>query len=148
MIDVEAVSVGKDLAKVYKSLDKVGRGGLRKELRKQLGAVSKPVRTTIRDSERDTLPSGMSKYARLPTQTVSVTVTGAQVNIKQRRAGSDLWALNKGRLRHPVFGNFKRWVTQRIRPGMWTTPLTEAQDGMRRDLIDTMKSFVERETNQ
>jgi hypothetical protein len=75
---------------------------------------------------------------------------GARVWLDRSRiepkARNVLNQLNKdGRLRHPVFGNRKRWVNQRSRAGWWTgivaarTPRMRAEiervlDDVRRDL--------------
>lgn len=71
--------------------------------------TTRPLRATVADAVRLSVRTGASP--------------GARVWIDRSALPSDLrnmpWVMNSanGRIRHPVFGNKKRWVNQ------WTTPL-------------------------
>lgn len=103
-----------------------------RELSKSLGRyirlAAKPVgeRTLLRGAGGLPRSGGLSD--RISEGRVSVSVrTGAGtagVDIRlQNREGDDLTGLDKGEVRHPVFaqpGWQPRWVTQRIRAGLFT----------------------------
>lgn len=50
---------------------------------------------------------------------------GARIWIDKSRLPDDVknmpWLINDGRVRHPVFGNRRRWATQWARPSGWWT---------------------------
>jgi len=120
IIDTGMVHV-KDL---QAKLDKAAKGEVKKRLRKALANSTKQLRREIVEAEREYLPSGMQKkYLPLPALTFKVTGDVIEVGLKQRKAGTDMKALNRGIVRHPLFGMRAHWYEQGITPGMWTVPL-------------------------
>lgn len=51
-----------------------------------------------------------------------------QVSATGRREGRDVASLNRGVLRHPLFGNRKRWYPQLVRRGLVDEPIDRARD--------------------
>ncbi|MGW3166983.1 hypothetical protein ACWC9Q_29815 [Streptomyces sp. NPDC001142] len=55
---------------------------------------------------------------------------GARVWMDRARLPADLWnmpwVIESGRVRHPVFGNRRRWVTQWARPTGWWSRTVQA----------------------
>lgn len=147
MTDLQIIETSsKKIGVVYARLEKLGRGDLRKQLRKELAASSKPARMKVRDMEKDYLPSGMDKkYTKIPTQTLNVSKTGVSMVWKQRRTNSDLKALDRGRLRHPLFGNRKFWYEQSIPAGMWSKSIDKVAPGVIRDTGEALDNYVKRE---
>lgn len=121
----------------------------RKEVVKQLkGEIRKPlpeVRKAIRRRALDTLPKrgGLNRWVARTRVLGQVRVTGRGVEIKlvgrrKSQAGtSDLKRLDRGRIRHPTFGQRGKgmWHTQAVRPGYFTDPAAE---------IDQWREAVER----
>lgn len=108
--------------KLYESLDRVGQRELRNELRRSLAATTKASRVRIRDGERAYLPrrgGAQKRFVRIPTQTMGTSGHEVSVKLTQKRKRSDMQALNRGILRHPVYGNRKVWKVTNIRRGMW-----------------------------
>ncbi|HEV2778544.1 MAG TPA: hypothetical protein VGX25_04015 [Actinophytocola sp.] len=53
--------------------------------------------------------------------------------------------MNKGRWRHPVFGNVEVWVTQTVSPDEWfDQPARQGGPGARDKAIDTVGDYVEK----
>lgn len=135
-----------DFKKVYESLDKVGQGMLRKQLRRELGAASKKARMRVRDSEREFFPAAMrKKYARVPVQAIGTTGHNISLKWRQRLKGTDYQALNRGRLRHPLFGNRKFWYNQPIPAGFFTDSVEKEMPQMRSELVENLTNIIERE---
>lgn len=53
--------------------------------------------------------------------TIKVSATG-------KRESRDMAALNRGTLRHPLFGNRRHWYVQRVRRGLVDEPIDRARD--------------------
>lgn len=89
---------------------------LRKELYAGLNRVTKPVREDMKASIGPSLPSrgGLAALvmARASLTTSATSGRHAGVRIRARHKDYDLKRLNAGRLRHPVFGNRRVWVSQ------------------------------------
>lgn len=87
--------------------------------------TTRPLRSTIAEAVR-----------------ISVRLTGnpsARVWIDRGRLPSDIPMgvvnrLNEGRLRHPVFGNKRRWVQQTAPPLWWDKTVRAHQDRMTREV--------------
>lgn len=147
MVDVSAfrllVSGRTDIAKEVAKLQRLERANLRKELRAAMASASKPARMRVKADEMAFLPkrNGMAKkYAHVPTQTYSVSGDQVSMKWKQHRKGSDLESLNRGRIRHPLFGHKRTWYNQAITPGMWSLSVKKEGapivDDMTRQLIE------------
>ncbi|MFC7892681.1 hypothetical protein [Streptomyces sp. NPDC057381] len=83
--------------------------------------TTRPLRATLAQGIRISVRSGSSP--------------GARIWIDKSRLPDDVknmpWVINDGRVRHPVFGNRKRWATQWARPsGWWTKTITNGTPRM------------------
>jgi hypothetical protein len=126
---------------VARRLREVGDKGLRKELHAGLNRATKPMKAAIRSSAERNLPAsgGLNRLvarSRLSTSTKigrnpAVRVTGAL-------SGHDLKAMDRGRLRHPVFGNRRAWVNQKIRPRWFTDAATGEVPAARREIVQVL----------
>lgn len=53
--------------------------------------------------------------------------------------GMDLWSLDRGRLRHPLFGNRRHWYQQSVKPGWWSQSLQRAADDeVKREILQAL----------
>ncbi|MGW4703268.1 hypothetical protein [Streptomyces sp. NPDC004285] len=63
---------------------------------------------------------------------------GARVWVDKAALPSDLRnmaaVINEGRIRHPVYGNRRRWATQWASPPWWTTTVARHQPRMRAEV--------------
>lgn len=110
-------------------------GELPKKLKKGLTTLGPPAKKAVQE-ETQRLPSG---YRTLLAKAVRVRVradlgfTTAGVSVVTHATGKerrrDIPAINRGRLRHPVYGHRKRkWVTQRVQPGFWDDAMDTVSD--------------------
>jgi len=54
----------------------------------------------------------------------------------------DLNSLDRGRLRHPLFGNRDHWYSQAVPPGWFTAPMRSHVDGVRREVLRAVDEVV------
>ncbi|MFF8980176.1 hypothetical protein ACF08A_25610 [Streptomyces cellulosae] len=78
--------------------------------------TQRPLRATLAGGVRISVRSGGSP--------------GARVWMDRSRLPADMrnmpWVIEAGRVRHPVFGNRRRWVTQWARPSGWWSRTVDA----------------------
>lgn len=78
--------------------------------------TQRPLRASLAGGVRISVRSGASP--------------GARVWMDRARLPEDVrnmpWVIENGRVRHPVFGNRRRWVTQWARPSGWWSRTVEA----------------------
>ncbi|MFE0699117.1 hypothetical protein [Streptomyces sp. NPDC058872] len=86
--------------------------------------TSRPLRATIADAVRLSVRTGANP--------------GARMWVDKSRLPSDLRnmasVINEGRIRHPVFGNRRRWVTQWASPPWWDTTVNRHKPRMRAEV--------------
>ena len=142
-----------DMDRVAKTLKAAGTKEMRTRLRKIMATETKPLRQKIKQSAKDTLPSkgGLNKWAAVtPAQNTDFREKSAGVRIRMTKKGHDLAALNRGRLRHPLFGNRKFWYQQSIAEGFFTKPVEEDGDALKARIVDALDAYkreIERKVN-
>ena len=74
--------------------------------------------------------SKMGVRTKLNSQSVGVKIVAANAY--------GIAAMNRGRLRHPVFGNTDVWVTQAVEPGWFDEPLQDSAPDIRRAITQAL----------
>ncbi len=134
--------------KVSRALKDAGRGDLRKALNAEMRKGARPLIPQARDSALSTLPTkgGLARQVSKEPMRVSVqtgaTTAGVAIVVGRRRGGAR--SANQGRVRHPVFGNRDRWVTQVVQPGWFDKSLRRKAPDVRRNLDSAVNDFVKR----
>lgn len=142
-VDFE-ISGGAEIARLSKALKDAGRTGLRKELNKGLRDAAKPLIVKSRAEAQRRLPrrGGLAaKIAKAP-QRVAVRLDGVSIVAGKRRSASG--TTNNGTVRHPVFGNRKVWVVQRVTPGWFEAPMRDGAAEVRPELQAAMERIAEK----
>lgn len=133
------ITGAQDFQKLARQLREAGdRGkGLRKELYKRIDAATKPLRDEVKRAEAEQLPrrGGLAKLAVSRRISTSKRNTGRSAGIRLTQKNTPSW--DRGRLRHPVFGNRKVWVSQDIKAGFWSDTLASStsQEMVRRGIL-------------
>lgn len=52
---------------------------------------------------------------------------GLRVSARRGRSGVDVASLDRGRLRHPLFGDREHWYDQKVKPKWWTDAVIVAR---------------------
>lgn len=135
-----------DLRRVSRELDRIGRTDLRRHLTQAVREAGDAAVPLFRQSALGVLPhrGGLGRHVSESRFSVDVRDTAVQV---QAQSDVDLGALNRGRARHPVFGNRKVWVNQLVRPGWWTAAAERARP-LTRQRIDAALARIKHELDR
>jgi hypothetical protein len=125
------------LAKAIKGEGAAGKG-LQKTVRASIRTSAKPLGKFVAVSAGRALPRrggvGYKVAGAAVTVCGNVGSGGISAKLKLRAKGYDLPAMDRGRLRHPVFGNRHVWVTQLVQPKVFTDPFTEGAPAIRQEI--------------
>ena len=134
-----------------KALRQFGEKDLRKELYAGLNRAVKPLTAHVKESTPQFLPT---RYAKELSKSLRVK--------QRRRAGKDpaiflvgsaktrkgkerdLTSLNRGRLRHTLFGDRRNWYDQSVRPDWWDAPIQEDIDDVRREVEKALDNAAQK----
>jgi hypothetical protein len=136
------------LRRLARQLKEAGDRTLARELNKAIRKAVEPLKAELPDSARDTLPSRGGLAER---------VAQSKIGISRRKQGLRLVAKNKyqlkrmdkGSVRHPVFGNTEVWALQFITPGWFTRRAEEHREAIQDEVVaamDSVASQIERGT--
>lgn len=143
------------LYKVAADIRKAGDMDMKRELYRGLNRATKPLKEAVKMAVPTHMPSG---YAPLVSRSIRVrtsiraskakTAITIRATAKGAREKRDLRALDRGLLRHPVFGRTRLvrkgkslvpepnpWAAQGIRPGFFTETLQDNADVVRTELV-------------
>lgn len=167
MRDVRILGTGQ-LLELQRRLRAAGEENLRASMQRRIRRAAEPLRNDLQDSIRhlDIRAEGRKAGNRggpSPTtrplrasiaQAVRISVRttgnpGARVWVDRSAVPPDitmgvLARLNEGRLRHPVFGNRRRWVTQTATPLWWDRPVRQHTPRMEREVARVLNDVRDR----
>jgi hypothetical protein len=134
-----------------KALKELGDKELRTELYKGINRAVKPLTASVKKETATFLPR---RYAFELAKSLRVRA--------RRRAGKnpaiylvgkaktprgkdrDLASLNRGRLRHPLYGNRRYWFDQQVSPNWWDDPLFQGADLVREEIVNVLDDIAKR----
>ena len=167
--DIRILGTGQ-LLDLQRKLRTAGHENLRSNMQRRIRRAAEPLRDDLQDSIRSlniVSPGRKAGKRGGPSPTtrplratiaeairISVRTTGdpgAKVWIDRSRLPPDIKnglikQLDDGRLRHPVFGNRKRWAQQDAPPGWWTKTVRQHTPRMEREVarvVDDVKRRIE-----
>jgi hypothetical protein len=144
------ITGGKEFAALARDLRVAGRTGVRKELYKAVNRSAKPLIADVMKAPPKYLPSG---YAAELGLKVKVRKRGGGASPGVRLVGSaftpggsprELAALNRGHLRHMLFGDAGFWYDQAVRPHFWDEPLEKDAPKVRKELLRAIRDIARR----
>lgn len=160
-LDVRLAGID-DILKLAQQIKATGDKGLGREMAKALNQAVEPVKTAIGASAAETMPSGYAptltaslrhrRSQRAAARQAALRLTTLGEGVKEQR---DLVRLNKGELRHPVFGRSRPtrrgrrqnpWATTRIRPGFHDRGVKDAGPEAEKRLGRVLDDFAARLT--
>ena len=131
---------------VSKRLNDAGNKGkrLKKELRAAILKEAKPVGRFVAVSAGSNLPHRGGLGYTVGGANISVSAGTTSVRMRLKAKGYDLAAIDRGRLRHPVFGNRENWVTQKVKPRLFTEPFKASAPRLRQRIIRATDNVAKR----
>lgn len=127
-------------------LKEAGDKGLRKELMRGIQRSARPLRAAVKEAALRELPSGGGLNRFVADSKVSVrTRSGRNAGIRLvgTKSGHDLKAIDRGKVRHPVFGK-SVWVDQSVDPGWWSQTLADHSDDIRAEIVNVLDDVARR----
>ncbi|WP_406056223.1 hypothetical protein OG462_09070 [Streptomyces sp. NBC_01077] len=145
------------LLDLSRSLRAAGGPRLAQNFTRRIRRAAEPLYTDLQDSIRSTTiqspgrgqgsRGGSSPTTRPLRESIAGAIRlsvrasanpGARLWVDKSRLPSDLRnmaaTINSGRIRHPVYGNRRRWVTQTASPPWWDSVVTRHQPRMRAEV--------------
>lgn len=132
-----------DLRALSTKLRITGQSGLKKNMTKAIRVATLPARQAVKAELRAVMPhrGGLNDWLAQSSIT-SAVLTGAKsagVVVRATKRGHDLPAVNRtGRVRHPVYGNTKRWSSTDVPDHWWEHALEPFGVGVRQALVVSM----------
>lgn len=134
--------------KVAKALKQAGDKELRKELYSAINRATKPLRANAKKSAERNLPKSGGLNKRVARARMSAQRrTGRNPGVKIVAKGMDQFDLmNRGMVRHPVYGNRRRWVNQPIPEAKdwFTEPMQNGAKDVRREIVDAIDDVAKK----
>ncbi|WP_371670028.1 hypothetical protein OG985_21745 [Streptomyces sp. NBC_00289] len=153
--DVRILNTG-SLLELQRRLRAAGGENIRSSMQRRIRRAAEPLKTDlqstmrgldIRSEGRRGRPGGRSPTTRPLRATIADSIRisvrtgsspGATVWIDKGRLPPDLKnmpkVINSGRIRHPVFGNRRRWATQWAQPPWWDSTVRQHTPRMEREV--------------
>ncbi len=124
---------------------------LQANVRKRMRGALNPLKQEIPAAALARLPHSGGYAALLSKATkVEIRITTARsvkadvkVSASGKREGRDVPAVNRGVLRHPVFGDRSRWVRQAVKPQFVDDPVAKAADRVAEAVRDSRDDLAE-----
>lgn len=134
--------------RVAKALRQAGDKELRKELYAGINRATKPLRANARKSAEKNLPKAGGLNKRVARARMSTRrVTGKNPGVKIVAKGMDqLGLMDRGMVRHPVYGNRKKWVNQPIpdAEGWFTQPMEDGKPQAQREIVHSLDDVAKK----
>lgn len=145
-VDIQVYGVGQ-LEDIGRRLKESGDKGLRRDLLRGINRALKPAKAKVKAAALRELPQGgglnrVVASSRIGSRTRTAGRNPA-VFLTGKKSGHDLRSIDRGRLRHPVFGR-PPWVNQEVKPGWWSQTLAGEVPTIRREVIDVMDDVARR----
>lgn len=148
MTDSFQVKGAEKFLRLSKSLKIAGDLEMRRELNRALREVTKPLIAETRAAAEERLPKrgGLNRSVAKAKQRVQIR-TGAKTAGVRIVASGAVRGADAGTVRHPVFGNRKKFVSQTV-PGGWFDKTLEGSAPEVRAEIEAAMSRVERQIRE
>lgn len=141
---MDATRAAEKLDLVASTLRDLQDKGLTRELSKALNRATEELKRDAKDNAGEVLPhrGGLAervKAAKLATRRRSGRNPGLRITAK----GLDqLEAMDRGFVKHPVWGNRDVWVTQEVTPGWFTTPMEDGRVEVARRIDEALDELA------
>lgn len=140
-----------ELRRVAGQIRAEGDRGLAREFAKALEKAVEPVKAAIVASAEEAMPSGYKETLTRSLKHRRTTRTAAReatVRLATHGEGKverrDLSSLNKGILRHPLFGRRSRWYVTKIEPGFYDRAVERAGPAAEKAILAVVDDYAER----
>lgn len=120
---------------------------IKRELAAGIREATAPIKKEAEAELVAVLPSRGGAAADISADTKVVTQRlagragpGIRLRARSRR---NVRRIDRGRLRHPLFGNKGHWFTTNVRPGWFSRPVLDAGDDLRKELSSRLDKVAQ-----
>jgi hypothetical protein len=131
------------------ALRRYGTAGLEKELFDGIERAVQPLVAAVKKSLKTYLPDRYAEAVAVSLVERAVRLAGSNPGVRltasaktRRGKQRDLVSLNKGRLRHPLYGDREWWFDQEVKKGFWDEPLLDESDAVREELVKVLDNIA------
>jgi hypothetical protein len=150
-VDIRVVGA-ESLGALARDLKAAGEKDLRRELLRGIRKAGEPLKAEARQAALDELPkrNGLAELVADSRWSLQ-TRTGRNPTVRIRGTGLinkhgqeiDLRSLNRGRLRHPLFGKRGQWYDQAVPVGWFDRAMERAADnGVRKEIVNVIDAVA------
>lgn len=128
-------------------LKEAGEVDLNRELYKGINDATLLLKEELAASALNTLPhrGGLGRVISESRITISKRSVGKTAGIRVKASsGHDIGAIDRGRVRHPLFGDKSHWYEQAVKPGWWSTPTGRSGLAARRGVDQAMENIKQK----
>ncbi|SRR6266704_3415226 len=123
MADAEAIIdidvTGRDKLKALRLRLKEVEKTFKVDFHAAIRAAVEPLKEEVRQSALSTLPKRGGLAAKVAASTFAVRNKPSSVTFETTNPYA-IKRIDQGTVRHPVFGNRKAWVIEKVEPGFWS----------------------------
>lgn len=143
---MDIVVTGADeFATLARRLKEAGAKDLRRELYAGINRAVRPLTADVKNTLEEDLPGRYADIVRADFR-VKTRRRGAGANpaifLIGQAGNHDVRSLDRGRLRHPLFGNRRHWYNQQIPLGFWSQTLTRGAPRVRQELVEAIRKVA------
>lgn len=134
------------LSKRLRAAGEAGKG-LRRELMAAIQRSTKDVKGDVERSWASRMPHRGGLSQRPLKLTTRTRGGGQRVGVRivsASRDGYSLGAIDRGRVKHPVFGNRRAWATTSVEPGIITEPQEQSAPLVRDAIVRALSDINRR----
>jgi hypothetical protein len=140
------VTGAEQFASLARALKEAGNKDLRAELYKGINRSVRPLRQAVKAEIPRRLPR---RYGAVLARDLSVRtrrrpMRDPAIYLLGTAKNRDVRSLNRGRLRHPLFGNREHWFDQRVSSRWWEDPLSREAPAVRQELVRVMDEVAQK----
>ena len=142
------VTVSADAKRISANLRKAAAQDLQRNLRRRVAPVAQPLIQAARTAAEEELPhhGGLADIVAKTPIRVKVKYTAKRLQVRIVAIGKTAAGTNRGKFRHPVWGNREVWVDQTTVPGWFTKTIRRnADEPLRRAVLravdDTLRNL-------
>lgn len=142
------ITGSEEFTALARKLREAGRTDLRRELYKGINRAVKPLTADVKKAPPKYLPSGYAAEFGLKVKT-SKRSTGRGAGVRligsaftPRGRPRELARVNRGQLRHMLFGDPGFWYPQAVKPRFWDEPLEKDAPKVRKELLRVLRDIA------
>lgn len=133
------------LRRFGRNLREQGEKTLRREVYRGINRATKPMRANAKAAARARLPhrGGLAERVARSRLTTRTRLVGRNPSVRIIATSPDnVRRIDRGTVRHPVFGHTDRWVTQPVNPGWFTDPMEAGAVRARREVEQALRDVA------